>query len=550
MNTLACSVSRLELTFGVLELWHVRFVSGLGLRASDLPIFGTASRLRNTMSNLERRVNPPSACRARGAGIPRGTTFAAAHRASSEGFVLPGSGQGPPGGRPTRAVPEADPPSESELQSPADPRSLVARLRTQAPELRDLFRLIGREADDTELVAYAVGGFVRDLLLGVTTKDLDVVVEGDSLTFARRLADRCGGVCVEYPRFGTATVVFPGGRRVDVATARSERYARPGALPDVTAGGIVSDLHRRDFTVNSMALILNRQGFGQLLDPFGGLADLRHGRIRVLHERSFHDDPTRVIRAVRFEQRLGFRIEDETSRLLRDATKPSLFRTVSAQRIRNELVLIARGPSAAETMRRLDALGILAALHPGLALDSRRKSILARLEERLQWYHGLAPGEPLEDWALRLQVLLVSLKADQRRVVIRRLSLQNRVAVIANQLAARARRILSRLSDAPRLRPSQVYFLLAPLRPEAVLFLTAMTTSKRAIARLSLHLTTLRCTRLKINGRDLIALGLSPGPAHGRILQRVLAAALDGTATDRRQQLALAAHAVGRCRRP
>jgi tRNA nucleotidyltransferase (CCA-adding enzyme) len=203
-------------------------------------------------------------------------------------------------------------------------------------------------------------------------------------------------------------------------------------------------------------------------------------------------------------------------------------------------------PGAGRGLRRLDDLGVLDAIHRGLTLNTFRRQTLARLEKRLQWYRSLGLRESLEDWVLYLQVLLVGLRADRRRAAARRLALHRRVIVVADQLAGRAARVLSRMSAVPDLRASTVYFLLAPLRLESVLFLMAMTRSKRALAGLSRYVSSLRFRKVAVSGRDLVALGLRPGPSHGRILRRVQAAQLDGEAPTRHQQLALAARLVRR----
>ncbi len=409
-----------------------------------------------------------------------------------------------------------------------------------------LLCLIGCEADRMRLPLYVAGGFVRDLLLDRPTSDLDVVVEGNALEFARRLAESRGWVCVEFSRFRTATVVLPDQAKIDIATARSEHYPRSGALPEVAPGSIRNDLYRRDFTINAMAMKLNSGVFGELLDPFDGRKDLENRCVRVLHAGSFLDDPTRILRAVRFEQRFDFRIEGKTRRLLRSAATPSVLRSVSPQRLRREVVLMAQEPGVDKAFRRLDALGPLRAIHPGLTLNPLRRQILARLERRLEWYHSLDLGTSVEDWVVYLQVLLVGLRAERRRAAARRLALHRRVVAVADQVASKATRVLSRLSSAQDWRPSAVYFALKPFRAESVLFLMAMTASQRALRHLCGYVSSLQFHKIAVSGRDLTALGLPPGPAHARVLRRVQAAELNGGVHTRPQQLAFAARLVQR----
>src|SRR6185295_10740104 len=195
-------------------------------------------------------------------------------------------------------------------------------------------------AKRTSVSVYAVGGFVRDLLLGRPNVDIDLVVEGDAIAFARAFAKENGGRAKVHERFGTAAVVFPDEFKLDVAMARTEYYKHPSALPTVQPSSIKEDLFRRDFTINALALRLNADRFGELIDFYGGQRDLKERTIRVLHSRSFIDDPTRVFRAVRFEYRFGFRLGKETLTLIRDAVELGLFHRLSGTRLLEELILL------------------------------------------------------------------------------------------------------------------------------------------------------------------------------------------------------------------
>ncbi|HUS83377.1 MAG TPA: hypothetical protein VM013_09015, partial [Dehalococcoidia bacterium] len=225
---------------------------------------------------------------------------------------------------------------------------------------------------------YLVGGSVRDLLLGRAHVDLDMAVEGDAIALAQELADARQGHIVAHQSFGTASVELASAR-IDLAQARAETYSRPGALPTVRPASIEEDLRRRDFTVNAMALRLTPPAAGELLDPHGGRRDLEQRLIRVLHEGSFRDDATRMLRAVRYEGRLSFRLEDETAGLLqRDL--PYLD-TISGARLRSEIVAIFYEERPEEVLRRCQELGILKALHPCLGLDENGEGALLRAKE-------------------------------------------------------------------------------------------------------------------------------------------------------------------------
>jgi tRNA nucleotidyltransferase (CCA-adding enzyme) len=217
--------------------------------------------------------------------------------------------------------------------------------------------------------AYLVGGAVRDLMLAGEHVDLDLAVEGDARAVARELAQRLGGEAVEHERFGTATVRAGDELAVDLATTRRESYAEPGALPDVEPAGLAEDLGRRDFTINAMAVGLSGGDLGVLHDPYAGRNDLEHGVIRVLHGQSFVDDPTRLLRALRYEARFGFRMDEQTERLAREAAAGEGFATVSGPRVRDELLDLLGEPGAPAAVERMHELGLDRALHPSLAAD-------------------------------------------------------------------------------------------------------------------------------------------------------------------------------------
>ena len=228
-----------------------------------------------------------------------------------------------------------------------------------SPTLQGVLREAGDLAVEIGFKAYVVGGMVRDLLLGLQTIDVDIVVEGQGIHFARKLADRLQAKVRCHERFGTATLTLPDQLRVDIATARTEFYERPAALPRVTPGSIRDDMFRRDFTINTLAASLIPGEFGRVLDDFGGVRDLRERHIRVLHEESFIDDPTRIFRAVRFEKRLDFRIVRSTEQWIVDALSRSILEVLEDYRIATELRLILEERDPAGPLRRLSELGII-----------------------------------------------------------------------------------------------------------------------------------------------------------------------------------------------
>src|SRR5947209_9100716 len=258
-----------------------------------------------------------------------------------------------------------------------DHRNLRILVRRRLPlKIFNRLREIGALADAMDAPVYLVGGLVRDLLLGHSSLDVDIAVEGDGMTFARRLADRYGAGLKVFEKFATALVVFPDGFKLDVATARCESYAHPTALPTVKPSSIKDDLYRRDFTINALAICLNASPFGELVDSYGGQRDLERKVIRVLHDRSFEDDPTRVFRAIRFEQRFGFHIEEHTLTLLKAAAASDLVRRLSGPRLRNEVMRLVSEQSPTRTIRRMAEFDLLRFLHTDLALTSHLAGFL------------------------------------------------------------------------------------------------------------------------------------------------------------------------------
>lgn len=299
--------------------------------------------------------------------------------------------------------------------------NLKAEIRSKLPEkVVSLLREIGTLAGQMGMTAYAVGGFVRDLILGTPTLDVDIVVEGDGIALAHALARMWGAKLTVHQRFLTATLHWESPNeaktpalshphpvtRLDIATARMERYPEPAILPEVEPATILDDLLRRDFSINAMAVCLAPNRFGELLDPTGGYRDLQRGVIRVLHDRSFVDDPTRIFRAVRYEQRFGFRIEPKTLRLIRKVRDESLLTRLTRDRIKQELWRTLREREPVKPMKRLKELGILTVIAPELSAAPKRLDWMERVNAWLQWFESNLPDKRLErEWALLLPLL-------------------------------------------------------------------------------------------------------------------------------------------------
>jgi len=426
-------------------------------------------------------------------------------------------------------------------------RSVRALMRERLPgPIVDLLRALGETAAEAGVRAYAVGGFARDLLLGQEDYDLDIVVEGDAIRFAEAFAARAGGRLRRHEMFGTAVIVLPrrpelpGGERefrIDVATARRESYARPGALPSVERSSLKRDLFRRDFTINTLAIRLDPAGFGELLDFFGGQRDLKDRQIRVLHALSFVEDPTRAFRALRFEGRLHFRPCKLTERLLRRAA--AHLDAVSGPRILNEMLPILEEPRAGAILRRMDELGMLAALHPALHVDEACERRLDRASEALSWFRLLYTGERIVAWLPLWLALTARLAEPEARALEARLGITGRTAerLAASRRGAReAPRSLAPLAEGKDLAPSAVARRLEGLPVEGLMWLMAQETSDAARRAISRHLVLWRHVRPALSGAHVIALGVPEGPAVGEALRDLRDARLDGRVTSRAQE--------------
>jgi tRNA nucleotidyltransferase (CCA-adding enzyme) len=402
-------------------------------------------------------------------------------------------------------------------------RDLSLQLERQLPQgSLDLIRTAGALAGERRCGLYLVGGAVRDILLGRDSFDLDLVVEGDAPALAASLADSIGAGVLVHRRFGTARL-----RRdelvVDLATARSETYSRPGALPAVSPGSIADDLRRRDFTINAMALDLRPGQFGALVDPFSGEADLRRGLIRILHDRSFTDDATRMLRAVRYEQRFGFRLEQSTEALL--LRHLPMLGTISGDRIRHELELVLKEDRPEDVLERAQALGLLERVHPSLKADGwlRDKCRLAR---------SASPPSP----ALYLALLAYRLGIAETEDLIARLRFPGRAAAVMRD-ACRLKAGLPAL-EAPGLQPSVIHRLLRDYSPTSVLACAIATDSATVRERLKLYLDRLRYVKTSLNGQALQQMGLPPGPQLGEMLGALHEAKLDGRVKTREDEAA------------
>lgn len=418
---------------------------------------------------------------------------------------------------------------------------------------RDVLKIlfyIRHLAEKMDYKAYVVGGFVRDLLLGVENLDMDVVVEGDGIEFAQNLASLLKGDLIRHRRFGTATIKFFLPRRldegsitkknkfkIDISTARKEYYEYPAALPKVTFGSIKDDLYRRDFTINAMAMKLNKGGFSDLIDFFGGREDLESGNIRVLHNLSFIDDPTRILRAIRFEQRYNFRLEKTTYGLLKKAVSLGMLEYVDKQRIRDEIVLILKEVKPIRYIKRLSKLCGLSFIHPKLKITSSVLKSLSLVDKNITWFNLDFPKKrPLDTWLIYFIVLIDKLSIGELKRFCEKFAFckgeTSRIVSYKKMATQKIKKLKS-----PKLPASYIYRLLQPLSYEVILLILSKTKIKATHLYIKNFLKVYNNIRLLTSGEDLANLGARPGKGFKEMLNKTLYAKLDGKLKTKDEEL-------------
>ena len=392
------------------------------------------------------------------------------------------------------------------------------------PKILNLLRLFGTLGDEIGMKVYVVGGFVRDLLLGIPNEDVDIVVEGDGTKFAEYVSKFLRVKIVTHEQFMTASLFFKDGFRVDVATARTEYYESPAKLPQVDISTIKKDLYRRDFTINAMAIKLNPSEFGTLYDFFGGRKDLEEGIIRALHTLSFIDDPTRILRAVRFEQRFDFKIEETTERLIREAVEGEYLEKVTGMRIRQEIEKILKEKHPLKSIRRLAQLDVIKHIFP-------RTFYTQVMDEKLQNLFSFLPfaedyfGKLNRFYAL-MYVFLEYYDEGNLEFVKFRYSIPDKVTHELKILEKRVQEIAKGIEEGKKF--SWIYENLKEVSPEGICYVASYLNEKGR-ERLKEYLVKLRDSKPKeINGKKLMEMGVKPGPEMGRIIDELVKGKLDG----------------------
>ncbi len=434
------------------------------------------------------------------------------------------------------------------LTSSQKERNIRNIMKEKLPAVPFAFlQTVGDLADKLGVQVYAVGGFVRDLLLDRTNLDIDITVEGDGISFARSLAEKLNGRMRSHPKFQTALVIYTDSagveQRIDVATARLEYYEYPGALPTVELSSIKMDLSRRDFTINALAIRLNAAHFGQLVDPFGAQRDIKEKSIRVLHSLSFVEDPTRILRAIRFEKRFGFKLDQQSEKLVKNCLQLGLFRNLSGARLFNELKHIFDEKSPLLCLERMESFGMLADIHPALKLSPSKVELIASAEEVISWYKLLFLKEEPQKWMIYLMSLCPSVKYVEMSEVLARLMFTERGKkdfMVMREATRDAAKDLARWQKSEDRPMRALYMTLIRLPLEGILHIMSQSSFKDTKKEISHFLSRLWHMTLEIDGQDVIAMGAPRGPSVGAVLNVVLQYKADGKVQTREEQLALA----------
>jgi tRNA nucleotidyltransferase (CCA-adding enzyme) len=428
-------------------------------------------------------------------------------------------------------------PRTSDASGPDDFRSVRSRNRNvrrlmdeRLPSrILEILKKSGVVAESRMESLYLVGGAVRDLLLRNDNFDVDLVIEGDGIGFARELSNTLEGCRVRtHDKFRTAVLMFSDGLKIDVATARLEYYSSPGALPTVETSSLKRDLYRRDFTINTLAVSLNPPSFGIVTDFFGGHRDIKEKVIRVLHNLAFVEDPTRILRAVRFSSRFGFSIGKHTLSLMKSAMNMGIFDRVEGKRILNEIIHILFEKNPLRTLELVNSHGILYAIHPTLTLSPKSREILEASTGVLSWWKYLFSRDTLDGWLVYFLALTEQLSDEEFSSVTQRLSFPgSRILRLIDEKNS-AKHVLSMFARGFIDRPSRIVESLAKFSFETLLFMMAKTAREQTRMSIAQYIQTLRHVKPVVTGDTLARMGYHPGPIYRSILNSLRDAKLDG----------------------
>ena len=409
-----------------------------------------------------------------------------------------------------------------------------------SPEEVQKLQALGSLGEEMGSPCLLVGGAVRDLLMGQSVKDVDFVVEGDAVELAEAWARQVGGRIRAHRDFSTAVWIRPDGSHWDFATARAEYYETPAALPTVAHAALYQDLYRRDFTINTLALYLSPERFGEILDLFGGMRDLKAGRIRVMHGLSFVEDPTRAFRAVRFAVRLGFSLPPETEHLIAATLKQRVFRHLSPKRVLAEMEQTLSGPNAVEGLKAMESYGLLGIFWPALKLTPKVMETLYRVQQALGFFETQFPDEPTDKPCVYLMALSERLATAELEAFRLHYPFSQDTRVALESYRSFTWHALKEISREPGCGASAVYKVLLGRPLTWVLYLMAKVQPPPRQALVRDFLTRDRFVKLEISGHDLIAQGVAPSAAISKALLETKAAKIERLVRSREQELAYA----------
>jgi tRNA nucleotidyltransferase (CCA-adding enzyme) len=414
---------------------------------------------------------------------------------------------------------------------------MIDKLKKLPKKYRDILAKTAVAAQESGVKVYLVGGVVRDLLLGKPNFDLDVVVEGDAIALAKRISEKFSLDFKKHHSFGTATVYFDD-IKIDFATSRRETYVHNGALPRVDPASLKEDLFRRDFTINSMAVSLNKADYGLLIDPYQGSVDLKNKIVRVLHDKSFFDDPTRILRAIRFQERFSFKLEAQTAKWMKQALASDVLGCVNPHRWRDEITLILKEEDPLKPLKRLNSLVFLSFIDKKIKLGAVEFKLLRRVKESIRFYNRSFPGHrEIDAWLLYFAVILNKLSAVETAQLCHKFGFKKGETIRLVSIKQNERAI-KELSGS--IKPSRIFSLIDQLSYETMIFYYACSANKYLRRNISYYINKLSHLRLKIKGEDLRRIGLSPQELYGKVLTKLLEEKMDKNIADKAQELALA----------
>ena len=417
-------------------------------------------------------------------------------------------------------------------------KNMTTMLKERVPEkLYNLFKEFGRMGDMLGYNVYLVGGLVRDVFLKRENLDVDIVVEGDGINFARTCAENLEVRVRSHRKFGTAVLIFPDGFKVDVATARMEYYESPAAPPIVETSSLKMDLFRRDFTINTLAVKLNESDYGTLVDHFGGQKDIKEKVIRVLHNLSFVEDPTRILRAIRFEQRFGFKIGKLTLALIKNAVNINCFKGLSGRRLYLELKLLLMEQEPFRAIERMNELDLLQFISPDIKYTSRLKNLLAEIKGVISWFDLLYLEEAYEPWKVYWYGLTSSLnpKAIQNMAERMQMADQESQRLLSQRMGIT--HLTDQLFQFKGNNNYDLYTLLSQYDTEILLYIMARTTSKKVKKMISNYFTKLKGTTVILKGKDLKGMGFQPGVIYKEIFNNLMEARLNNIVSTKKDEI-------------